>query len=106
VREQPDFVNAAALLDTELSPRDLLVALKRLELELGRVETYRWGPRAIDLDILAYDDLALDEPDLTIPHPHLHERAFALIPLAEIDPTFTAAAERLDSAARAEVEAL
>jgi 2-amino-4-hydroxy-6-hydroxymethyldihydropteridine diphosphokinase len=106
VRDQPDFVNAAALLDTELSPRDLLTALKRLELELGRVETYRWGPRTIDLDILAYDDLTLREPGLSIPHPHLNERAFALIPLAEIDPTFASAAARLNPAVRAEVEPL
>lgn len=94
------------LLETALGPHDLVAALKRLERDLGRVETHRWGPRVIDLDILAYDDLTLNEPGLTIPHPHLHERAFALIPLAEIDPTFTAAAEQLDSASRAEVEAL
>jgi 2-amino-4-hydroxy-6-hydroxymethyldihydropteridine diphosphokinase len=84
----------------------LLNALKRLERELGRVETFRWGPRAIDLDILAYDDAEVDEPDLVIPHPRLKERAFALIPLSEIDPTFAAAAEQLDPATRAEVEAL
>jgi 2-amino-4-hydroxy-6-hydroxymethyldihydropteridine diphosphokinase len=105
-RDQPDFVNAAVLLETPLSPRDLLGELKRLERELGRVETHRWGPRVIDLDILAYDDLTLDEPNLTIPHPRLHERAFALIPLAEIDQTFAAAAAQLALASRAEVEAL
>lgn len=106
MRDQPDFVNAAALLETALSPRELLAALKRLELELGRNETYHWGPRVIDLDILAYDDLTLREPGLTIPHPHLHERAFALVPLAEIDPTFATAAEQLELAGRVEIEPL
>jgi 2-amino-4-hydroxy-6-hydroxymethyldihydropteridine diphosphokinase len=102
VTEQPDFYNAAALLETALAPYELLRGLKRLEDELGRVTTYRWGPRVIDLDILAYDDLQMSEPDLTIPHLHLHERAFALAPLAEIDPTFTPLLAALDPAARAE----
>jgi 2-amino-4-hydroxy-6-hydroxymethyldihydropteridine diphosphokinase len=105
-RAQPEFVNAAALLETELDPRALLAALKRLEVELGRTETYRWGPRVIDLDILAYDLLELREPGLSLPHERLFERAFALAPLAEIDPSFQAAYERLSAAQRAEVRPL
>jgi len=77
VTDQPDFVNAAVLLDTALEPYPLLHELKSLEVELGRVATYRWGPRAIDLDILAYDDLVLDAPELTIPHPRTCLRARA-----------------------------
>jgi 2-amino-4-hydroxy-6-hydroxymethyldihydropteridine diphosphokinase len=102
--DQPDFVNAALLLETELSPRALLVELKRLETELGRVVTYRWGPRVIDLDILAYDDVQIDEPDLAIPHPRLPERAFALVPLAEIDPAFGPARDALPAAEREAVQ--
>ena len=102
VTEQPDFYNAAALLETALAPYDLLRELKRLEDELGRVTTFRWGPRVIDLDILAYDDLAMREPDLTIPHLHLHERAFALAPLAEIDSTFQPLLDALTPETRAE----
>ena len=104
VTEQPDFLNAAALLETELAPRDLLAALKVLEVELGRVATFRWGPRAIDLDILAYDDLVLREPDLVIPHERLHERAFALAPLAEIDASFAALLDALPASERAAVQ--
>jgi 2-amino-4-hydroxy-6-hydroxymethyldihydropteridine diphosphokinase len=106
VEDQPPFVNAAALVETVLEPRALLGELKRLENELGRTATFRWGPRAIDLDILAYDDLELREPDLVIPHERLFERAFALVPLAEIDPSFEPARERLTEAQRAEVSVL
>jgi 2-amino-4-hydroxy-6-hydroxymethyldihydropteridine diphosphokinase len=95
VTDQDPFVNAAALLDTELEPRDLLAALKRIEGEQGRVETFRWGPRVLDLDILTYGERTIDEPDLTIPHPRLHERAFALVPLADIDPRFAAQRDAL-----------
>jgi 2-amino-4-hydroxy-6-hydroxymethyldihydropteridine diphosphokinase len=105
-RDQPDFVNAAALLETELAPRELLDALKKLETDLGREATYRWGPRVIDLDILAYDDLTLREPGLSLPHERLFERAFALAPLAEIDSSFQPAYERLSAAQRAEVRPL
>ena len=104
VTDQPDFVNAAALLETELAPRDLLAALKTLESELGRVSTFRWGPRAIDLDILAYDDLVLREVDLVIPHERLHERAFALAPLAEIDASFEPLFGALSVSERAAVQ--
>jgi 2-amino-4-hydroxy-6-hydroxymethyldihydropteridine diphosphokinase len=103
VREQRAFVNAASLLETALDPRELLRGLQAIERDLGRTPSYRWGPRAIDLDILAYDSIALDEPDLVIPHPRLWERAFALLPLAEIDPSFARALEALDPAALAEV---
>jgi 2-amino-4-hydroxy-6-hydroxymethyldihydropteridine diphosphokinase len=106
MREQPEFVNAAALLETALGPRDLLAALKKIEQRIGRVETARWGPRLIDLDILAYDDLELDEPGLRVPHERLAERAFALAPLAEIDPAFLAAYETLPPAAKAGVRRL
>ncbi len=102
VTAQPDFYNAAALLETSLGPRDLLRELKAIETEMGRVATFRWGPRVIDLDILAYDDLVLDDPQLTIPHARLRERAFALAPLAEIDPAFAPDYDALDAAARAE----
>jgi len=102
VTDQADFYNAAALLETALEPHDLLRELKRIEAEMGRVATYRWGPRVIDLDILAYDDVVLDDAQLTIPHAHLRERAFALAPLAEIDAAFVPDYEALDPAARAQ----
>jgi 2-amino-4-hydroxy-6-hydroxymethyldihydropteridine diphosphokinase len=86
--DQPDFVNAAALLQTRLSPQALLQALLRIEHEAGRqrVPAERWGPRVLDLDLLLYGGQAIDQPGLRVPHPHLHERAFALVPLAEIAP--------------------
>jgi 2-amino-4-hydroxy-6-hydroxymethyldihydropteridine diphosphokinase len=103
VTEQDPFVNAAALLETALGPRPLLHALKRLEAEAGRVATYRWGPRVLDLDILAYGDQRVAEPDLVVPHARLHERAFALVPLAEIDPRWAAARDALPPGERAGV---
>jgi 2-amino-4-hydroxy-6-hydroxymethyldihydropteridine diphosphokinase len=106
VTDQPEFVNAAALLETPLAPHELLAGLQALEARLGRTASYRWGPRAIDLDILAYDDLHLDEPELTIPHARLFERAFALAPLAEIDRAYLPAYEGLPSAERAGVRRL
>lgn len=84
VTDQPAFLNMAARLDTVLAPRELLARLKRLEAELGRVASVRYGPRLIDLDILLYDSRVVDDPDLSIPHPRLHERHFALVPLADI----------------------
>jgi 2-amino-4-hydroxy-6-hydroxymethyldihydropteridine diphosphokinase len=84
---QPRFLNAAAELETELPPRALLDALLAVERGLGRTrEGPRFGPRTIDLDLLLYDDLVVDEPGLTVPHPRLHERRFVLEPLAELDP--------------------
>jgi 2-amino-4-hydroxy-6-hydroxymethyldihydropteridine diphosphokinase len=86
--DQPRFLNGAAALETELGPRELLDALLEVERELGRVrgEGPRFGPRPIDLDLLLHGDLVLDEPGLVVPHPRLHERLFALEPLAELDP--------------------
>ncbi|HIK44977.1 MAG TPA: 2-amino-4-hydroxy-6-hydroxymethyldihydropteridine diphosphokinase [Leptolyngbyaceae cyanobacterium M65_K2018_010] len=81
---QPDYLNACALLWTTLSPQALLQTLLAIEQALGRVRRQRWGPRSLDLDLLFYGDLVLMEPDLQIPHPRLRERAFVLIPLAEI----------------------
>lgn len=101
---QPDFVNAVALLATTLEPYALLRALKGLEASLGRVASYRWGPRAIDLDILTYGDVRIDEPDLCVPHARLYERAFALAPLAEILPEFEAPYAALRAAERAGVQ--
>jgi 2-amino-4-hydroxy-6-hydroxymethyldihydropteridine diphosphokinase len=84
--DQPAFVNACALAQTELSPRALLDGILAIELALGRRRGERWGPRTIDIDILDYDGRALDEPGLTLPHPRLTDRAFVLVPLAEIAP--------------------
>jgi 2-amino-4-hydroxy-6-hydroxymethyldihydropteridine diphosphokinase len=86
VTDQPSFLNAACHVRTALTAFELLSFLKDLEADLGRTATTRWGPRLIDLDILLFDDLVLATPTLTIPHPHLHERAFVLIPLGEIAP--------------------
>jgi len=85
--DQPRFLNAAVAIETELSPEELLAVLLEVERELGRTrEGPRFGPRTIDLDLLLVDGVTLDEPGLTVPHPRLHERAFALAPLAELDP--------------------
>jgi 2-amino-4-hydroxy-6-hydroxymethyldihydropteridine diphosphokinase len=86
VVEQPLFLNGAVALDAILSPRELLDRLLEIERGLGRVRDVRWGPRIVDLDLLVYGDQQLDEPGLRIPHPRLHERRFALEPLAELDP--------------------
>lgn len=84
--DQPDFVNAAALVETTLAPRALLDALLDLERRFGRRREAgpQWGPRVLDLDLLLYGSGVVDEPGLRVPHPHLHERAFALLPLARI----------------------
>ena len=85
--DQPQFLNGAVLLETELGARALLDELLEIERELGRVrDGRRDGPRAIDLDLLLYGDETIDEPGLTVPHPRLHERRFALEPLADLDP--------------------
>jgi 2-amino-4-hydroxy-6-hydroxymethyldihydropteridine diphosphokinase len=86
VTEQPTFLNGAIAVETELSPRELLESLLAVERELGRERSERWGPRTIDLDLLLYGTETVNEPGLTVPHPHLHERRFALEPLAELDP--------------------
>jgi 2-amino-4-hydroxy-6-hydroxymethyldihydropteridine diphosphokinase len=84
--DQPVFLNQIIKADTALDPFDLLAFLKETEVILGRQETFRFGPRLIDLDILFYDDLVMETPKLTIPHPRIAERAFVVIPLAEIAP--------------------
>jgi 2-amino-4-hydroxy-6-hydroxymethyldihydropteridine diphosphokinase len=87
--EQPDFVNAAALLTTELAPRAFLERLQAIEQARGRErDDTHWGPRVLDLDLLAYDDLTIDEPGLRVPHPGIAARNFVLLPLREIAPDF------------------
>jgi 2-amino-4-hydroxy-6-hydroxymethyldihydropteridine diphosphokinase len=88
VADQPPFINLCLVAATELTPRALLERTLGVERALGRDRNkeQRWGPRTVDIDILAYDDLALNEPDLVLPHPRLFERAFVLVPLAEIAP--------------------
>jgi 2-amino-4-hydroxy-6-hydroxymethyldihydropteridine diphosphokinase len=83
---QPPFTNAVAELETGLQPAELLTALLEIESQMGRVRgDRRWGPRLIDLDLLMFDDRILDLPQLTLPHPLMHQRAFVLVPLAELD---------------------
>ena len=86
VVDQPHFVNGAVAIETARAPRDLLDLLLEIERSLGRVREERWGPRTIDLDLLVYGDEVVDEPGLRVPHPRLHERRFALEPLAELQP--------------------
>jgi len=85
---QPCFLNQVIEADTSLLPRDLLKFLKKIEVDLGRETSVRYGPRKIDLDILFYNHAIFFSPELTIPHPKLHERAFVLVPLADIAPDF------------------
>ncbi len=84
--DQPAFLNMAVKAGTDLAPLALLAHLKRLEADLGRRQTFRWGPRLIDIDILFYDELVFESEGLVIPHPRLHERAFVLVPLADLAP--------------------
>lgn len=86
LEQQPDFINGVAALETSLDPRGLLDALLRIEREFGRERGggTRWGPRTLDLDLLLHGDAVVDQDGLRLPHPHLHERAFALVPLLEI----------------------
>ena len=83
---QPDFLNVVLRVETSLRPRELLDAAHRVEQALGRVRDVRWGPRTIDVDIVLFGDEQVDEPDLTIPHPRLLERAFVVLPLLELAP--------------------
>ncbi|HZP87654.1 MAG TPA: 2-amino-4-hydroxy-6-hydroxymethyldihydropteridine diphosphokinase [Burkholderiales bacterium] len=84
--DQPDFINAVVQLETELSPAQLLAQLLAIEARHGRIRTERNAARTLDLDLLLYDQLMLDTPTLALPHPRMHERAFVLLPLCEIDP--------------------
>lgn len=86
---QPDFLNGAAEIRTNLAPYEVLEACMDVEKSLGRIRTLRWGPRIIDLDILFYDDMILNDERLVIPHPLLHEREFVLLPLKDIAPEIT-----------------
>ena len=115
VTTQPDFVNAVAMIETMLTPSALLGHLLRIERDAGRDRradgSDRWGPRTLDLDLLLYGDEVIDTPDLTVPHPHLHERAFVLVPLLEIAPDTHipgrgAAADALAAMATDDIQAL
>ncbi|MEA3346029.1 MAG: tRNA (adenosine(37)-N6)-dimethylallyltransferase MiaA [Chloroflexota bacterium] len=86
--DQPWYLNAACCGATELKPRELLAFVKEIEQEMGRVPTVRWGPRVIDIDILFYDDMVMNTPELIIPHPGVSHRPFVLVPLADIAPQF------------------
>jgi 2-amino-4-hydroxy-6-hydroxymethyldihydropteridine diphosphokinase len=83
---QPDYLNAVIRVETDLSAQDLLDTARRVEARLGRVRTERWGARTIDVDILLFDEEAIDESDLIVPHPRLSQRAFVLLPLLELTP--------------------
>ena len=104
VEDQPDFANAVIEVRTSLTPRDLLDLCLDVECRLGRVRTIRWGPRVIDVDVLLYEGVTMDQMELVLPHPRMLERAFVLVPLAEISPdlmmtngcTAREAAERVD----------
>jgi 2-amino-4-hydroxy-6-hydroxymethyldihydropteridine diphosphokinase len=100
VEDQPPFVNLCIAVETDLTPQALLARVQAVEHALGRrrAQERRWGPRPIDIDILAYDDLTLDGADLTLPHPRLFERAFVLVPLAEIVPERVIAGRRVRDA--------
>lgn len=84
--DQPDFINAVAVVETDLEPADLRALTHDIENRMGRTRNFRWGPRVIDIDVLLYDSVVIDTPDLTIPHPSLYERAFVMAPLAEVAP--------------------
>jgi 2-amino-4-hydroxy-6-hydroxymethyldihydropteridine diphosphokinase len=84
--DQPAFLNLVARSQTALGPAALLARCKEVEREVGRTATRRWGPRVVDVDILAYGDAVIDLPDLQVPHPRLHERGFVLVPLADLAP--------------------
>jgi 2-amino-4-hydroxy-6-hydroxymethyldihydropteridine diphosphokinase len=104
--DQDWFVNACALGLTRLAPEALLERMKTLETSLGRVSTERWGPRLIDIDVIAYDDVTLKSEKLTLPHPELFNRAFVLVPLAEIAPDLVIGGVRVgEAAARLKTEA-
>lgn len=89
----PDFINAVAALDTDLTPHELLAHLQRIETAAGRERPYPNAPRTLDLDLLLYGDRRVDTPALTVPHPRMRERAFVLVPLAEVAPALVDAAQ-------------
>ena len=97
---QPRFINACIEIETSLDPHALLFTLHKIEQKFGRdrAKEQRWGPRTLDLDLIAYDDVRLDKPELTLPHPRLFERAFVLVPLAEIASERVIAGRRVGDA--------
>ncbi|MGZ6545855.1 MAG: 2-amino-4-hydroxy-6-hydroxymethyldihydropteridine diphosphokinase [Actinomycetota bacterium] len=86
---QPEFLNVVLEIATDLDPLDLLRECNRIEAELGRTRDVRWGPRTLDIDVLLIDDLTIDDPALTVPHPRMHQRAFVLLPLLDLEPNPT-----------------
>src|SRR3954471_23699748 len=98
--EQARFINACIEIETSLDPHALLFTLQKIEKKFGRDRAHekRWGPRTLDLDLIAYDDVEIDKPELTLPHPRLFERAFVLVPLAEIAPDRVIAGRRVREA--------
>jgi 2-amino-4-hydroxy-6-hydroxymethyldihydropteridine diphosphokinase len=106
VTEQPDFVNAVVSIETALTAEELLSELLAIEKRMGRERITKWGPREIDLDILTFGDRKFDISKLTIPHPHMFERAFVLVPLAEIDRNFETALQKLPAEDVSSVERL
>jgi 2-amino-4-hydroxy-6-hydroxymethyldihydropteridine diphosphokinase len=109
VTDQPPFVNAVIAVATSLGPRDLFMRAVAIERALGRErdKERRWGPRTLDIDILAYDDVVMHDPDLTLPHPRLFQRGFALMPLAEIASDRIIAGIRVsDALARADLSGI
>jgi 2-amino-4-hydroxy-6-hydroxymethyldihydropteridine diphosphokinase len=102
--DQGPFLNGAVRIETDLDPRELLERLLAVEERLGRVRRERWGPRTIDLDLLLYGDDVVDEPGLTVPHPRLHERRFALEPLSDLAPSLEIPGKGPISALLAELE--
>ena len=86
--QQPRFINACIEIETSLDPHALLFTLHKIEKKFGRDRAHerRWGPRTLDIDLIAYDDVSIDKPELTLPHPRLFERSFVLVPLVEIAP--------------------
>lgn len=98
--DQPDFLNMCALLDTTLTPHTLLDVCLSLETDAGRVRFERWGPRVLDIDLLAYGDLSVSDERLIVPHPRMFERAFVLAPLAEIAPALLVGGQAVASLAK------
>jgi len=98
--QQANFVNACIEIETSLDPHALLFALQKIETKLGRDRAHerRWGPRTLDLDLIAYDDVSMQKAELTLPHPRLFERAFVLVPMAEIVPDRVIAGRKVSSA--------
>ncbi|KJR40394.1 2-amino-4-hydroxy-6-hydroxymethyldihydropteridine pyrophosphokinase [Candidatus Magnetoovum chiemensis] len=86
VEKQPDFINLCVSIKTDRTPKELLCITQEIEKKVGRVKTYKWGPRVIDIDILLYNDLIIEDEELVIPHPYMLERDFVIAPLKEIAP--------------------